>query len=106
MSWCSPGDIVHGRTTTISDRPANAWPRLGGGPAFVAAAARRSYHGPVVPVSWVGSDELGKTYIEQLAQRHISSSGMVRLPAPARRIHADLQSRRRLRLPLRSRHQG
>lgn len=74
------GDIVHGRTTTISDRPANAWPRLGGGPAFVAAAARRSYHGPVVPVSWVGSDELGKTYIEQLAQRHISSSGMVRLP--------------------------
>ena len=74
------GDIVHGRTTTISDRPADAWPRLGGGPAFVAAAARRSYHGPVVPVSWVGSDELGKTYIEQLAQRHISSSGMVRLP--------------------------
>lgn len=74
------GDIVHGRTTTISDRPADAWPRLGGGPAFVAAAARRSYHGPVVPISWVGSDALGETYIKQLEQRRISSSGMVRLP--------------------------
>ncbi|HWU62808.1 MAG TPA: carbohydrate kinase family protein [Ensifer sp.] len=74
------GGIVHGRTTTISDRPADAWPRLGGGPAFVAAAARRTYPGPIVPVSWVGSDALGETYIEQLSQRHVSSSGMVRLP--------------------------
>jgi len=74
------GDIVHGRTTTISNRPDDAWPRLGGGPAFVAAAAKRSYHGPVVPVSWVGDDALGKAYVDQLAQRHISSSGMVRVP--------------------------
>lgn len=73
------GDIVHGRTTTISDRPAQAWPRLGGGPAYVAAAARRSYKGPVVPVSWVGDDALGETYVERLSENRISSSGMVRV---------------------------
>ncbi|MCO6187543.1 carbohydrate kinase family protein [Rhizobium sp. L1K21] len=73
------GDVVFGRTTTISDRPSEAWPRLGGGPAYVAAAARQTYHGPVVPVSWVGADILGETYIRQLKESCISVSGMTML---------------------------
>jgi ribokinase len=73
------GDIVYGRTTTISDRPDGAWPRLGGGPAYVAAAIRSRYDGPVVPVSWVGQDALGDSYREQLQQQGISSQGMAKI---------------------------
>jgi ribokinase len=36
------GDIRPGRTTTILSRPEKAWPRLGGGPAYVAQAVSGS----------------------------------------------------------------
>jgi len=65
-----------GRTTTILDRPENAWPRLGGSPAYVAAALVASGMADAYPVSWIGDDEAGNTYRGQLAERSIPASGL------------------------------
>jgi ribokinase len=63
-------------TTTIVDRPDAAWPRLGGGPAYVARAVRAVYDGLVAPISWIGPDSSGKTYLAELARYGISADGM------------------------------
>lgn len=73
------GDIVYGQTVTITGRPAHDWPRLGGGPAYVAAAIQGMYDGPVRPVSWVGDDALGEFYIARLRDRGLAVEGIVRL---------------------------
>lgn len=73
------GDVRPGRTTTIVSRPEKAWPRLGGGPAYVAQAVRSGYGGPVAPISWIGNDAPGQTYLAQLSERRISAAGMARL---------------------------
>lgn len=65
-----------GRTTTILDRPENAWPRLGGGPAYVAAALVASGIAEAYPVSWIGDDEAGDTYRLQLEQGRIPNDGL------------------------------
>jgi ribokinase len=65
-----------GRTTTILDRPQHAWPRLGGSPAYVAAALVANGVPDAVPVSWIGADEAGEDYRRQLAQRHIPVEGI------------------------------
>lgn len=71
------GDVVPGRTTTITSRSVKSWPRLGGGPAYVALAVHASLHGAAVPVSWIGVDPLGENYVRQLAEQGIPSAGMV-----------------------------
>ncbi|MCF1464815.1 carbohydrate kinase family protein [Agrobacterium vitis] len=73
------GDIVYGRTVTITGRQEQDWPRLGGGPAYVATAIRRVYNGPVLPVSWIGDDALGEVYTTGLKDRGLSADGIVRL---------------------------
>lgn len=73
------GDIAYGRTVTITGRPERDWPRLGGGPAYVATAIRGIYEGPVLPVSWVGDDALGAFYAAGLEDRGLSAEGIVRL---------------------------
>ena len=65
-----------GRTTTILERPENAWPRLGGSPAYVAAALVANGIADAFPVSWIGADEAGESYRRQLALRHIPDHGL------------------------------
>ena len=73
------GDVKPGRTTTILSRPASAWPRLGGGPVYVALAVHGALPGASLPVSWIGQDALGENYVGQLEQHGVSSAGMVRV---------------------------
>jgi ribokinase len=70
------GDVKPGRTTTILSRSVKSWPRLGGGPAYMALAVHGGYPGAAVPVSWIGEDELGNNYVRQLADQGISGAGM------------------------------
>lgn len=70
------GDVKPGRTTTIVNRSVRSWPRLGGGPAYVALAVHANYPGASLPVSWLGPDALGDNYVQQLAQQGIPSEGM------------------------------
>jgi ribokinase len=65
-------------TATILSRPA-PWPRLGGSPAYVAAALVAGGVADAVPISWVGKDADGQIYLEALAARRVSTSGVARL---------------------------
>jgi len=65
-----------GRTTTILDRPNHAWPRLGGSPAYVAAALVANGVPRASPVSWIGDDEQGAAYRAQLAAHGIPDTGL------------------------------
>jgi len=73
------GDIRPGRTTTILSRPEKAWPRLGGGPAYVAQTVSSNYPGFVAPISWIGADGPGDIYLEQLRDNGISCDGMAKI---------------------------
>jgi ribokinase len=73
------GDVRPGRTTTILSRPAAAWPRLGGGPAYVAKAIGGIYSGSLHPLSWIGEDAPGDLYLQQLADNGISCDGMAKI---------------------------
>jgi len=66
-----------GRTTTIIERPADAWPRLGGSPSYVAAALVENGVSDAFPVSWIGDDEAGSAYRGQLAALRIPHNGVV-----------------------------
>lgn len=70
------GDVKSGRTTTILSRSVKSWPRLGGGPAYVALAVHANNPRAAVPVSWIGEDDLGKNYVRQLGDQGISGAGM------------------------------
>jgi len=73
------GAIRSGRTTTIVGRSEKAWPRLGGGPAYVAQAVRTTYLGLVAPISWIGKDATGQIYLSHLAARNISAIGVAQV---------------------------
>lgn len=70
------GDVRPGRTTTILNRPAKAWPRLGGGPAYVTLSVAKSFDGFVAPVSWIGFDALGDVYLRHLQEGGVAIDGM------------------------------
>ena len=70
------GVPVPGRTTTILDRPEGAWPRLGGSPAYVAAALALGGVAEACPVSWIGDDEAGRGYRQALRARGILDLGL------------------------------
>ena len=74
------GEVRPGRTTTITSRSTRSWPRLGGGPVYVALAVHGALPGASLPVSWIGEDELGDDYVAQLGQRGVSSAGMQKVP--------------------------
>ena len=69
-----------GVTTTIIERPADAWPRLGGSPAYVASALVAAGLEDVVPISWVGPDEAGAEYCRRLQQQRVRCDGIETLP--------------------------
>lgn len=70
------GSPQAGRTTTILRRPDDAWPRLGGGPAFVAMALVADGVAEAVPVSWIGDDAAGSAYRDQLAAKGVPDRGL------------------------------
>ncbi|RST86741.1 carbohydrate kinase family protein [Aquibium carbonis] len=69
-----------GRTSTILARPANAWPRLGGSPAYVAGALAAAGVTDARPVSWIGADEAGDAYLAQLRDKGVLVDAMARVP--------------------------
>lgn len=70
------GAVTPGRTTTILDRSVKSWPRLGGGPAYVALAVHAAHPRAAIPVSWIGQDGLGGNYVRQLEDQGISGAGI------------------------------
>lgn len=69
-----------GRTTTIVDRPEEAWPRLGGSPAYVAAALAKGGVDAASPVTWVGDDEAGLSFRRHLDACHVATDGIAAIP--------------------------
>jgi ribokinase len=65
-----------GRTTTILERPEEAWPRLGGSPSYVAAALAAGGVDAASPVSWVGEDEAGQDFRRHLEARNVLTDGI------------------------------
>jgi len=63
------------RTSTILSR-APDWPRLGGAPAYVAAALAAGGVRDATAVSWVGDDREGERYRAGLADRGLSAEGI------------------------------
>lgn len=63
------------RTSTILSRAAD-WPRLGGAPAYVAAALAAGGVSDATAVSWVGDDREGERYRMSLANRGLSAEGI------------------------------
>src|SRR3954463_14010891 len=62
------------RTTRILERP--AWPRLGGSPAFVAAALVAAGESRATPVTWIGKDPAGETFLAGLRGANVSTEGV------------------------------
>ena len=67
------------RTATILSRPAE-WPRLGGSPAYIAAALAAEGATDAIPVTWIGDDSDGETYLAALVARGLSVAGVGRRP--------------------------
>lgn len=63
------------RTSTILSRAAE-WPRLGGSPAYVAAALVAGGVSDPSAVSWVGDDREGERYRASLAERGLGAEGV------------------------------
>lgn len=68
-----------GRTATMIGRRAESWPRLGGSPAYVAAALVRAGV-PAAPLTWIGDDREGRAYAERLQAGGISCAGLQAVP--------------------------
>jgi ribokinase len=63
------------RTATILSRP-DDWPRLGGSPAYVAAALVDGGVRDAIPISWVADDADGAQYRAGLARSGIRTDGI------------------------------
>lgn len=71
-----------GQTATMVGRRAESWPRLGGSPAYVAAALVRAGVS-AAPITWVGDDRDGRAYAQKLAAEGISSAGLAAVAGAA-----------------------
>jgi ribokinase len=63
------------RTATILSR-AEEFPRLGGSPAYAAAAMAAAGAPDVAPVTWVGDDAQGARYRDDIAALGVSTEGV------------------------------
>jgi ribokinase len=63
------------RTATILSRARN-WPRLGGSPAYVAAALVAGGARDAAPISWVGDDAEGARYRDAVAALGVRTDGI------------------------------
>ena len=80
------------RTATILSRPAE-WPRLGGSPAYVAAALVAAGARDAAPVSWVGDDAEGERYRSGLEALGVRTDGIAVSARPNADMHSRLSSR-------------
>jgi ribokinase len=62
-------------TATVLSR-AEEFPRLGGSPAYVAAAVRAGGGMDVAPVTWVGEDAAGQRYREAIEELGLPTDGI------------------------------
>lgn len=69
------GKIRRDRTTRISSRDPQAWPRLGGSPAYVGAAALAGGM-DAFPLCWVGDDTEGYTFKQKTTALGLSTDGI------------------------------
>jgi ribokinase len=74
-SFAVAGEVSRDRTTRISRRDPRAWPRLGGSPAYVGAAA---FAGGMeaFPLCWVGDDAEGETFQRRTAALGLATTGI------------------------------
>jgi ribokinase len=63
------------RTSTIVSRP-QQWPRLGGSPAYAAAALAAGGAGDITPITWVGDDSDGALYRVALKRLGLRDDGI------------------------------
>lgn len=75
------GQVAGNHTTLVDHRDVTDWPRLGGCPAYVAMAASRQGQ-KASPVTWIGNDALGKTYLDGLTNAGLGTAGVSRLDEP------------------------
>ena len=61
--------------TSIGQRVEDAWPRVGGCPAYIAMAASKATV-EVAPVTWIGDDAHGHKFITTLKRSKISTKGV------------------------------
>lgn len=64
-----------GQTATMIGRQSESWPRLGGSPAYVAAALARAGVS-AAPITWIGDDAGGRAYGDKLATEGVSRAGL------------------------------
>ncbi len=73
------GCIVGDQTTLINSRDPSGWPRAGGCPAYVAVAAAKLGQKSNA-ICWVGDDEAGCGYKQELASKGVNIDGIATLP--------------------------
>lgn len=66
------------RDATVIAARADAWPRLGGSPSYVAMALVRAGVGRAVPLTWVADDEAGGQFVAALAAARVPTDGVAR----------------------------
>jgi len=72
------GMVEPDKTTHIIHRDENAWPRAGGSPLYLAQAAVKDGM-QANPVTWVGDDALGNSYLEECKNSDVEIDGIVRI---------------------------
>jgi ribokinase len=72
------GPPVPNRTTIITSRPAETWPRLGGSPPYIVGAMLRAGFTSAAIITWVGKDEQGNWYIQAMQDAGLPTEGVAR----------------------------
>jgi ribokinase len=72
------GPPVPNRTTVITSRPAETWPRLGGSPPYIVRAMLRAGFTSAAIITWVGKDEQGDWYIRAMKESGLPTEGVAR----------------------------
>ena len=72
------GSVQTDQTTRITHRHPDAWPRVGGSPFYVGAAAHRAGM-DVTPITWTGDDAPGHVFRDACARAGLSTQGVFAL---------------------------
>ena len=63
------------RTVMIKERPADAFPRAGGSPLYVARPVA-TLHGETSIITWIGDDQLGEFFRDQVTEGGVITDGV------------------------------
>jgi ribokinase len=72
------GPPAPNRTTIITSRPAESWPRLGGSPPYIVGAMLRAGFTSAAIITWVGKDEQGNWYVQAMEEADLPTEGIAR----------------------------